>query len=287
MDFEILRAIQDLFSGSFWDGFFNFWTFFGEETFVILLIAVFYWGIDRRTGEVMLFSSFGSLCVNGILKDVVKRPRPFVEDPSVYRLKPDGLFVGDVREGSFSFPSGHAQGSSTLLASMSFNLKQKKVYLISAVVILLVCLSRIVLGVHFPTDVLTGLVLGIGFATLCTFLFNRFYDKRVWIYFIAAAVSIPFILFAPVSANTVKLAGAVFGFAAGSLLEDKFVKFTVDGVWWKRVLRIVLGVAILLGIRIGVKAILPQMLVCDYFRYALMLFAGSFLYPWLFKAIRL
>jgi len=90
-----------------------------------------------------------------VIKQIVRRPRPFVADPSITPL---------VRIGGFSFPSGHSSGTMLLygtiiiLASLYFKKAswRRSVIGLSILMILLTGYSRIYLQVHYPTDVLAG-----------------------------------------------------------------------------------------------------------------------------------
>ena len=66
-------------------------------------------------------------------------------------------------EPDMSFPSGHSQMSAGLFFSAAFRLKKGWAWILAPVLTLLVMLSRLYLGVHYPTDVLAGAALGIFF----------------------------------------------------------------------------------------------------------------------------
>jgi undecaprenyl-diphosphatase len=85
----------------------------------------------------------------------------------LHRTRPDTLYVTHMKFKSYSFPSGHAFGSVVvygLLAYLAFKYLPQPWNVLAAVIlgilILLVGLSRVYLGAHFPTDVLGGWILG-------------------------------------------------------------------------------------------------------------------------------
>jgi len=106
----------------------------------------------------------GAQVLNATLKVMYGRERP---DAALRWVEIDTL----------SFPSGHATGSAViyltlgvLLARLTSNTRQK-IYLIGSALLLsfLVGLSRVYLGVHYPTDVIAGWALGVAWAQLCWF----------------------------------------------------------------------------------------------------------------------
>ncbi len=134
-------------------------TFLGEEQFFMLVMPAFYWCIDAalglRLGIILLTSS----TLNGYLKLAFHTPRPYWINPEVKAF---------VHEPSFGLPSGHSQNSASMwgrMAAASSRRWQK-----SALILLvgMIGLSRLFLGVHSISDVLTGWLAG--FVLLFVFL---------------------------------------------------------------------------------------------------------------------
>jgi undecaprenyl-diphosphatase len=118
-------------------------------------------GLWRRALFVTLASS-GGWFINGALKQLFQRPRPDV--------------VPHLREiMTMSFPSGHALQSAVVyltLGALSMHIAKRrltKLYCMSVAMLatVLVGASRIYLGVHYPTDVLAGWLIGLSWALLC------------------------------------------------------------------------------------------------------------------------
>jgi len=118
-------------------------------------------GLWRRALFVTLASS-GAWFINGALKELFQRPRPDV--------------VPHLRETmTMSFPSGHALQSAVVyltLGALSMHIAKRrltKLYCMSIAMLatVLVGASRIYLGVHYPTDVLAGWLIGLSWALLC------------------------------------------------------------------------------------------------------------------------
>lgn len=131
---------------------------------LIVLLAVGYLGVQRKWGDALLLlgATLGGTAISEGLKVGFARPRP-------------DLVAHIVETTSMSFPSGHAMLSAvtylTLGALLARAQEQKRLrgYILGAaiVVTLLVGASRVYLGVHWPTDVLAGWMLGAAWALLC------------------------------------------------------------------------------------------------------------------------
>lgn len=91
--------------------------------------------------------------VNGLLKQVFHLPRPFMTSSDVRALDP-------FRPQGFSFPSGHAQLSLTLLGIIGCRMRSHRLWAVIILTLLSIGISRIWLGVHLPIDILGGWVIG-------------------------------------------------------------------------------------------------------------------------------
>ena len=107
--------------------------------------------------------------VTSALKEIVKRPRPYVTYPEIHAYEP---------ETSLSFPSGHT--SYAFATATALSLKYPKWYVIAPSYLwaCTVGYSRMNLGVHYPTDVLAGAVLGAGSAYVTYKINNWFWKKN-------------------------------------------------------------------------------------------------------------
>lgn len=94
------------------DPLFAFFTFLGEETFLLVAVFSIYWCGNKKFGEYLFLSLYSSIAANGILKDLVRRPRPFLTPgwEELRYVQIDNPLINTVSLGeSFSFPSGHSQ----------------------------------------------------------------------------------------------------------------------------------------------------------------------------------
>ena len=125
----------------------------------------------KRTGWFLTASVIGGTLLSSGLKSLFDRPRPDL--------------TGVARVFTTSFPSGHATVSAVvyltlgaLLAEMTESRGQKILYLGSAVLLtVMVGLSRVYLGVHYPTDVLAGWSIGAGWALACAMLAHLYRQR--------------------------------------------------------------------------------------------------------------
>lgn len=137
-------------------------TFFGSSKFFILtciLLSVYLYRIGNMEGvKLVVLSIVGSYGLNFILKSIFIRTRPLQ-----YFL---------IEKAGYSFPSGHAMVSMSFYTTMTYLItrrrrKNKKfLWLLNFIFIGLIGFSRIYLGVHWPTDILMGYLLGYVFFKL-------------------------------------------------------------------------------------------------------------------------
>lgn len=281
-DHAVMAAIQST-AGSVMDKLMLFFTFLGEETFAILLLIAVYWCWDKRLGEYLLFSLYTAMSVNGLMKDLICRPRPFLNEEfsDLRYVKVKSLLVDTEHlSSSWSFPSGHSQTAGSIYGSL-MNGRRAWAKIAGMVVILLVMVSRVYLGVHYPTDTIVGAVLGLLCAWVCGLLYRRFYQHRILLMGAAVLLSGVMLLVSP-SGDSIKTLAMGVGAVAGMWLEDGLVEFRSANGILGRVLRLVIGFAVIMGIRIGLKALLPDMMWCHALRYGLMGLFGTFVWPWVF-----
>ncbi len=141
--------------------------------FVLMLFPRF-----RRTG-VCIFGAVccGALITNIILKDLIARPRPF-ESLDLYRQWWE--YIGAPYEDGFSFPSGHVTAAAAGVTGLCL-MRGRRWILPGVIWVILMMFSRNYLMVHYPSDVLFALLIGIfsGFiAAIITQLIFRFLENR-------------------------------------------------------------------------------------------------------------
>jgi membrane-associated phospholipid phosphatase len=136
----------------------NVITVAGSSALLLVITAIIYWCVDTKWGLRLAVTMALTVAINEILKVAIHDPRPYWYDPRVQLLTSP--------HGSFGIPSGH---SATALAGwglLAVFLATGWGWLIAAALVLLVGLSRVYLGVHFPSDVLAGWAVGALIAVL-------------------------------------------------------------------------------------------------------------------------
>jgi membrane-associated phospholipid phosphatase len=283
---DLIIAIQRV-HGPVLDNIFRVITFLGEADFYLLLLPLVFWCVDSGLGArlaiLVLFSSY----LNVGLKDLFRQPRPFDIDP--------GVQLADVE--GYGLPSGHAQTATVLWPSVAIRLHETWSSVFAIGLVVMIGFSRIYLGVHFPTDVLVGwliggallgLYLGIepGISRRLAQLGLRFQAL------LALVVPLVLLLLHPVG-YTAYLMGTLAGMILGLALAHRYIPWEVHGPWWHRALRFLLGGAVLFALNLGLRIVSPNEDVAAF--YLVFRFLGSGIIgiwvtlgaPWLFRILRL
>ncbi|MDP3131054.1 MAG: phosphatase PAP2 family protein, partial [Bacillota bacterium] len=268
-ELELIKWMQS-FQNGFMDTLFQFFTMFGEELVIIAALGYLYWCHDKKIGEYVGVTVFISLFLNSTIKTIVQRPRPFVTDPDgILNIRPDTAT-------GYAFPSGHTQGAATVFAGLATWIKKRWLTIASYVIIVVVALSRMYLGAHYLSDVIVGAALGIGLAIGLQVVFTKLKDHTRTFYNILTIVGVALTVivfawrYATIEAEgeltdaanlydkmegTFKMIGAMLGFVFGVRFEAKKVGFVNHRILWRNLIRFALGVAVVMGVRYGLKAI--------------------------------
>jgi hypothetical protein len=139
-------------------------------------------------------------------------------------------------------------------------------------------------------------VLGVGFSLLGNYLFEKVEDLKkvyLWTLLILSPFIVYFLCVAdPLFADLFKTFGMIGGMVLVSFLDEKSEPLSYDVVWWKKLIRIVLGVAIAFALKeviklLNVFEIIQISLLIDAVRYFVVVMAVGYLCPLLFKKIKL
>ncbi|MEG4571245.1 phosphatase PAP2 family protein [Microcoleus sp. N3A4] len=127
---------------------------------VVVTLGILWWQHHRSEAKIFAIACLGALILNTGMKLVFAKPRPHI-------------FPSLIPETSFSFPSGHALGGFVMYGFLAYLLSShfpkfsKLIYSLAVVTIAAIGLSRIYIGVHWPTDIIAGYGVGYIWLMLC------------------------------------------------------------------------------------------------------------------------
>ncbi|MGI6713768.1 MAG: phosphatase PAP2 family protein [Bacilli bacterium] len=186
-EIDFLKWIwENLHSVNIINDFFKYLTAAGDswypyvwQTLICIILMIF--KKTRKTGFVLAFCLiFWSVLVNNMLiKNIVKRPRPFTQDnellayvETVFNAESGPLALPD----SWSFMSGHTVNAFVLSTVIGFYHRKTRIPLL--IYAILMSFSRLFFGVHYPSDVIAGALFAIVVVTGTCLLANRI-EKRI------------------------------------------------------------------------------------------------------------
>lgn len=275
-------------------------TLFGEETFFTTLGLIILWCWNKKWGFRFLLTGLVGTAVNQLLKAIFLVPRPWILDPEF-------TIVESARAGAtgYSFPSGHTQSAATGFGVLALWARKRWVTVCCVLAVLLVGFSRMYLGVHTPLDV--GVSLGTGLITVL--VLNHWFCraegsmKRMACLgggiILGTVALLLYVTLAPArpgsdpafDAHGVdaawKLLGSTLGVVIAWLVDERWLHYETRAVWWAQAVKVVLGLTLVLGIRVGLKPVLGALLGEGVWvgsvRYLLMALAGGVLWPMTFR----
>jgi len=254
----------------------RFFSFLGDGPLYVLIAAFIYWCVDRRFGARVFLVLIISAGVNSLLKGAIHAPRPYWVNEQI---------TGVTKHASFGMPSGHSQSAASFMSAVAATVQVKWVYFSAAFFILLVGFSRIVMGVHYPSQVLVGFSVGLlvtfsflnveeriarlmdesplgiqigavlgfsaiilGFGVLLFSSLSHFRFPSSWVENAPDSFSARN-LATPISlSNVISTMGAICGFGLGLVLEKQKGGHSTEGSWRQKSIRMLLGSAVLFGL---------------------------------------
>ena len=265
---------------------------FGEELVLIAVLGFIFCGYDKKLGKTVGLNVLMGLIWNPMIKNVFLRLRPYMAHDSIKILRPvdKSADVYDIAAQGFSFPSGHSTNSVTLYGSIAAEKKSKALSCAAILLPLLVGFSRVVVGAHYPTDVLVGWLLGILSIALVSLLRKKIKNEYA-LYGVLLVLALPGLFYCK-SADYFTGLGLMIGFIGGAILEDKKVRFENTKSLPRAILRVLGGAAVYFALNTLLK--LPfsneflnsgsyASLLVRGARYAVIAFVDFGIYPMLFR----
>lgn len=237
--------------------FLEFLDFVGGELFYIILLSLVYWAFNKQLGLRMFFALVTITLLTSFFKDLFARPRPYQASDAVLPI-----FL----EEGYGFPSGHTSASLVVWGILAFHLKRPFVLPFLAIYITLQALGRVVAGVHFPQDVLGGLLLGS--LTLYVILqyqnpIANFWNERqamqqaILACLVSGAIIIlTFLAFDDLHAmeSYLTAAGLIIGGGIATIIEPRKVQFRPTDSRVRAFFQYFIGIVLCGGLLIGLKA---------------------------------
>ncbi len=281
---SILQQITD-WQHPFGNGVAYVLTFLGNELFYFLIIPLVYWCISKSFGIRLVYLFIVSIYINSWLKALFSIQRPVgIEGVQ-------SLYVSSAEVVSHypydSFPSGHAQGSATLWGMIAYQLRNRLFWVFAVFLVASISLSRLYVGLHWPTDVLAGIFIAAFIIFLAVKLEKwivQWPEKAKWFGAIALPIVMMLVFPAP---EGMKYGGFLLGAGIGYMVEKKYIKMMIVKSVVKKAGALVIGLAGLFVIQQGVKMGLGDALLVDALRYALIGLWGLWWAPALFIKCRL
>jgi undecaprenyl-diphosphatase len=293
MDLAIVEWFQSIRNGVF-DAFFSLITEFGGDLVFLVIGTILFWLYDKRFGYKYMTIFLFTLGINDTLKNLIRRPRPFLEGVSS---------VGEETYG-FAMPSAHASnaGISAFLLNERFKDKKSFVTPVIFTLLVLVAISRIYLAQHYLTDVIAGVALayivfvainygkqkitlnplyivsiGLGLLFIFMIIFGVFYED--------------FGITTTESFRNLYIAfGSILGLTLGHYTELKYIDFNEKTTPLKMGIRYLVGLIIALVFQEGLKVVLPygdtqtlMTVILDSIRYFILTLWLALGAPFVFK----
>lgn len=187
-------------------------THLGDSAFLAVLVVLFYWFFDsldteRKSAAFVFAAGVGCLALTVGLKGVIARPRPPQE-------------VALVAETGYSFPSAHAVGATVvygLLAVVSDTGKRWQRFVVAGVLTVVIASSRVVIGVHYPGDVVAGVVVG----TVYLAVVLRYFRDAERVFLLALVVALVGVAFGSREYPAVAVGSSAGGFVFWRVLSRR------------------------------------------------------------------
>ncbi|MBR7122611.1 MAG: phosphatase PAP2 family protein [Oscillospiraceae bacterium] len=272
-------------------------TQFGEETAFLVVALILFWCVDKYKGYYILSVGFVGTLANQFMKLLFRVPRPWVLDKNFTILE-------QAREAAsgYSFPSGHTQSAVGTFGSIAYTTKNRAVRIGSILIAVLVPFSRMYIGVHTPLDVLVAAAMAIALILVLRPVVlgcNGNHIKYLFAVMLVLAISfLCYVTFYPFPAdvdahnlesgvkNAYTLLGALLGLLVVYSVDEKWLNFKTQAIWWAQMLKVLFGLIAVLVVKSGLKTPLnvlfgelPGRLV----RYFLIVLVAGIVWPLTFR----
>ena len=267
-------------------------SFIGGETFSLLVLIAVLFCYRKEVGKRVSCSVLMAGIWFPMIKNVALRVRPYMAHPDrakVLQVVEADADPMDIVQQGYSFPSGHGATAVSLFGTLAMDVRKRWMWFVAIIMPLLIGLSRIAVGVHYPTDVLCGWVVG-----LLAIGFNVLLQKKVqkeWMrYAIMVALALPGLFWCR-SRDYFSALGLLIGAAFAFPYEAKYIQFKDTRNVWAMILRTVGAFAVYYALNTLLKLPFSKEFLDNgtlaaglvrTARYAVVLFVALAVYPRVF-----
>lgn len=247
-DAAIIRWLQE-FRTPFLDAWFLFFTRLGDELFYTLWIPCLYWLADREKAHRLAVVFLASSWLNGLVKEWLALPRPGPELGVLALAEAQGA----------GFPSGHAQGSLTAWGWLALEFRRPWLVALAVAMVLLISLSRLYLGVHFPADVVGGWALAALVMGTAAGVWGAGLGRRWPLAARVALGAVGPLLLMPLQNNPTseRIVGFFIGLCTVGLAGLRYISYDPGGPAGRRLARATVGLAGLAAISVAARIWVP------------------------------
>lgn len=250
--------------------------YMGYAGFFLAIMPFIYWSVDKRLGIKLVLALLITAALNNAIKEVLKQPRPYQISLEV---------IDNLAHYGYGFPSGHTMVAVVVWGLLALEAKHWQALVVAAVYVLIMGWSRMYLGVHYPQDIVGGIVFGL----ILLYVLYHYLDsllylvRRLPLQAIVAGfvlIGIWSIVFLYDVQEGSAAAGFVWGAGAGLLLEHRRIHFSTSGTTLQRLVRYFLGVA-LIGSLFWFMETYPVWIVLEVVAFVFIGFMTLAGWPWI------
>jgi membrane-associated phospholipid phosphatase len=239
----------------------------GSTVGYLVLFCILWWGVSWKLGAKLYAALVLSVYLNAVIKDWLAQPRPF-----------DYADVESVtRPEEFGFPSGHAQHAALIWPLLAVHFRRRWFTVLAIAMVFLIGFSRVQLGVHFPTDVLGGWILGGILAAAYARWADAFFEHADRLTFgkkLTLGLGVPMVLTAlHGTRSTAMVLGALAGALSGLVLARRQRLYPDEERAPRRRERLLLGLVGLPALYLALLALSPEESSRFYYLYLWVRFA--------------
>lgn len=274
---DLILALQDARNGAL-EALVTALDLLGGELFFIAFLALIYWAFSKKYGLRMYFALMLISLAVFALKDLLGRPRP-------YQISE--LVMPVFEEEGFGIPSGHTAITVMVWGYFAYWIRKTWVSALAVIYMVMQGVGRMIAGVHFPQDVIAGLLLGLVLLLIyirTDDVVAAWWQRQALVLKVIAAIVIAGAgLLLSSDAGVLTIIGLLSGGILGIALEARAVSFMPHGGSVQRVVQYVLGLVLSIALLFGLDVLFgegePAGLL-RVIRYALVAIFALGIWPW-------